>query len=171
MPRRFALLAFCALMPLLPVTAPSAANAGSKSMLTTIAEQSGYRRTGRYDEVERLCAAFQQAWPAQVRCFEFGRSPEGRRMLALAASTDGTLDAAAARSKQRPVVLMQGGIHSGEIDGKDAGLAFAVSIRSARRSLYATRVIGSWLQSRCERLMQSRKQSCSSRSAATLRLQ
>lgn len=121
MPRRFALLAFCALMPLLPVTAPSAANAGSKSMLTTIAEQSGYRRTGRYEEVERLCAAFQQAWPAQVRCFEFGKSPEGRRMLALAASSDGTLDAASARSKQRPVVLMQGGIHAGEIDGKDAG--------------------------------------------------
>ena len=27
----------------------------------------------------------------------------------------------AARSKQRPVALMQGGIHAGEIDGKDAG--------------------------------------------------
>lgn len=121
MPRRFALLAFCALMLLIPVTSPFAANADSKSMLTTIAEQSGYQRTGRYDEVERLCTAFQQAWPAQVRCFEFGKSPEGRRMLALAASSDGTLDAASARSKQRPVVLMQGGIHSGEIDGKDAG--------------------------------------------------
>ncbi|MBB6093411.1 hypothetical protein HNQ60_002289 [Povalibacter uvarum] len=93
----------------------------SASGLVTIAEQSGYQRTGRYEEVERLCPAFQKAWPAQVRCFEFGRSPEGRPMLALAASADGTLDAASARSKQRPVVLMQGGIHSGEIDGKDAG--------------------------------------------------
>ncbi len=93
----------------------------SGSGLVTIAEQSGYKRTGRYEEVERLCPAFQNAWPAQVRCFEFGRSPEGRPMLALAASADGTLDAASARSKQRPVVLMQGGIHSGEIDGKDAG--------------------------------------------------
>lgn len=118
--RRFALLTLCALIPLPPATS-FAANAGSKPMLTTIAEQSGYKRTGRYEEVERLCPAFQQAWPAQVRCFEFGRSPEGRPMLALAASGDGTLDAAAARSKQRPVVLMQGGIHSGEIDGKDAG--------------------------------------------------
>lgn len=91
------------------------------SSLSTIAEQSGYERTGRYDEVERLCPAFQQAWPEQVRCFEFGRTPEGRPMLALAASADGTLDPATARSKQRPVVLMQGGIHAGEIDGKDAG--------------------------------------------------
>ena len=42
-------------------------------------------------------------------------------MLALIASADGTLDADAARRAGRPVVLMQGGIHAGEIDGKDAG--------------------------------------------------
>jgi hypothetical protein len=99
----------------LPVVSSAAA------ALTTVAEQSGYKRTGRYDEVERLCSAFAQAWPAKVRCFEFGRTPEGRRMLGLVASDDGTLDAAAARSKGRPVALMQGGIHAGEIDGKDAG--------------------------------------------------
>lgn len=90
-------------------------------MLTTIAEQSGFARTGRYDEVERLCAAFQQAYPAKVRCFEFGRTPENRPMLVLAASEDGVLDPAAVRERQRPVALMQGGIHAGEIDGKDAG--------------------------------------------------
>ena len=92
-----------------------------KPDLVTVAEQSGFKRTGRIEEVARLCQAFQQTWPTQVRCFEFGRSPEGRAMLALAVSADGTLDAATARTKQRPVVLMQGGIHSGEIDGKDAG--------------------------------------------------
>ncbi|HWK74220.1 MAG TPA: M14 family metallopeptidase [Povalibacter sp.] len=117
--RQSALAALCALTTLLPAAASQAAAA--KPTLTTLAEQSGYKRTGRYEEVERLCAAFQQAWPSQVRCFEFGRSPENRPMLALAASADGTLDAAAAHGKQRPVVLMQGGIHSGEIDGKDAG--------------------------------------------------
>lgn len=100
-------------------TAPAAADA--RTALTTIAEQSGNRRTGRYEEVERLCPAYQQAWPDQVRCIEFGRTPEGRPMLALIASADGVLDAATAREKRRPVVLMQGGIHAGEIDGKDAG--------------------------------------------------
>ena len=99
----------------------TAAAASGPSGLTTIAEQSGNRRTGRYEEVQRLCPAFEKAWPKQVRCFEFGRSPEGRPMLALAASGDGVLDAAGARRAQRPVVLMQGGIHAGEIDGKDAG--------------------------------------------------
>ncbi|WP_116807762.1 M14 family metallopeptidase [Steroidobacter cummioxidans] len=96
--------------------------APSANSLRTVAEQSGNKRTGRYEEVERLCPAFQQQWPQQVRCFEFGRTPEGRPMLALVASADGTLDAAAAHRAGRPVVLMQGGIHSGEIDGKDAGL-------------------------------------------------
>src|SRR5690606_4892715 len=62
MPQRFSLLAVCALtvcalMPLIPITASSATKAGSKSMLSTIAERSGYQRTGRYDEVEHLCAA------------------------------------------------------------------------------------------------------------------
>lgn len=98
-----------------------AAAASNGNALRTVAEQSSDRRTGRYEEVERLCPAFQQQWPRQVRCFEFGRTPEGRPMLALAASADGTLDAAAAKSAGRPVVLMQGGIHAGEIDGKDAG--------------------------------------------------
>jgi hypothetical protein len=99
-----------------------AAGADSPAELTTIAEQSGYRRTGRYDEVQRLCTTFQRAHPAQVRCREFGRTPEGRPMLALIASADGTFDPAKARERKRTVVLMQGGIHAGEIDGKDAGL-------------------------------------------------
>jgi Zinc carboxypeptidase len=94
----------------------------SAASLSTIAEQSGNRRTGRYEEVERLCPAYQQQWPAQVRCVEFGRTPEGRPMLALIASSVGALDAAAAHERRRPIVLMQGGIHAGEIDGKDAGL-------------------------------------------------
>jgi len=89
--------------------------------LRTIAEQSRFQRTGRYVEVEQLCGRMQTAFPKQVRCFQFGRTPEGRGMVALAVSADGVLDAKTAQARQRPVVLMQGGIHAGEIDGKDAG--------------------------------------------------
>jgi hypothetical protein len=89
--------------------------------LVTVAEQSGFVRTGRFDEVQRLCTDFQTAWPDNVRCIEFGRSPEGRPLLALVASADGVLAPRAARDRNRPVVFMQGGIHAGEIDGKDAG--------------------------------------------------
>lgn len=89
--------------------------------LVTLAEQSGFQRTGRYDEVQRLCPAFQRAYPKAVRCITFGTTPEGRPMLALVASTRGALTPQAARARQLPVVLVQGGIHAGEIDGKDAG--------------------------------------------------
>ena len=99
----------------------SASSAESPGELTTIAERSEFARTGRYDEVERLCAAIAARWPDKARCFEFGRSPEDRRLLALAVSDDGVLDPESVRARQRPVVLFQGGIHAGEIDGKDAG--------------------------------------------------
>jgi len=48
------------------------------SDLATVAERSGYLRTGRYDEVERLCKAYAERWPARARCVEFGRTPENR---------------------------------------------------------------------------------------------
>jgi hypothetical protein len=89
--------------------------------LTTVAEESGFERTGRFDEVVRLCDAFPKAFPRRVRCDRFGVTPEGRPLLALVASSDGVLDAKTARARSRPVVLAQGGIHAGEIDGKDAG--------------------------------------------------
>ncbi len=93
----------------------------AKPNLGTVAERSGYQQTGRYDEVIALCDAFQLAFPKAVRCFDFGISPQGRPMKALAVSTSGALTAEDARTKGVPVVLAQGGIHAGEIDGKDAG--------------------------------------------------
>src|SRR4029078_7638385 len=77
-------------------------------------------RTGRFEEVERLCADFERAEPARVRCVRFGRTAEQRPSLALVLSADGSFDAAAARRAGRPAILVQGGIHAGEIEGKDA---------------------------------------------------
>src|SRR4051812_42183002 len=98
-----------------------AATAARPGPLETVSERSGFRLTGRYDEVERLCAEFAKAWPDAVRCTEFGRTPEGRPMLALAVSRSGALTPDDAREHGVPVMLAQGGIHAGEIDGKDAG--------------------------------------------------
>ena len=106
------LLALSAIVPLAHA-APDA--------LSTVAERSGFQNTGRYDEVIGLCAKFQKAYPKEVRCFEFGRTPEGRPMLALAVSRTGALTPEQARKRNLPVLLVQGGIHAGEIDGKDAG--------------------------------------------------
>src|SRR6202047_755326 len=81
--------------------------------LATVAEESGFKRTGRTDEVTRLCAAFAAAWPRAVRSLEFGRSAEGRPMRALIACR--------ADARKVPVLMLQAGIHPGESDGKDAG--------------------------------------------------
>jgi hypothetical protein len=89
--------------------------------LSTHAERSGFEETGRYAEVAALCAAFASRWPDAVRCDSFGTTPEGRPMQVLVASRTGALSAEAARSRGVPVVMFQGGIHAGEIDGKDAG--------------------------------------------------
>jgi hypothetical protein len=106
---------------LLMLTASIAAPAHAAPALTTEAERSGYARTGRYAEVIALCEAFAGRYPGQVRCVDFGTTPEGRPMKAIIASNSGALTADAARSAGLPVVLVQGGIHAGEIDGKDAG--------------------------------------------------
>jgi Zinc carboxypeptidase len=94
---------------------------GNTKQLTTVAEQSGWIRTGRYEEVLKLCPEFEKAYPGKVRCFQFGTTAEGRPMMAMAVSADGKLSAELAHSSHRPVLYFQGGIHSGEIDGKDAG--------------------------------------------------
>lgn len=89
--------------------------------LTTHAERTSYVETGRYDEVRALCEAFAAAHPDAVRCFSYGTSPEGRPLQALAITRSGAFEPEEARRRGLPVVLIQGGIHPGEADGKDAG--------------------------------------------------
>ena len=98
--------------------------------LTTIAEQSAFRSTGRTDEVERLCTAFAQEWPDAVRRIEYGRSAEGRAMLALLISK--------ADPHKVPLLMIQGGIHPGESDGKDAGF---MTLREILRGTVAPGVL------------------------------
>ena len=107
------LLAACLLSTSAPVRAADS--------LTTVAERSGFLKTGRYDEVIALCDAFAKHYPDAVRCKTFGTTPEGRPMKLLVVTRTGAFTPDAARTKQLPVVLVQGGIHAGEIDGKDAG--------------------------------------------------
>lgn len=81
--------------------------------LVTTGEQSGYVRTGRYDEAVRLCHDFARAYRG-VHCVEIGRSSEDRPIVALRI----------ARRPGLPVIYVEAGIHAGEIEGKDAGFAF-----------------------------------------------
>jgi len=107
------------LLSLLLPTAVIAMTA-DQTLLTT-AERSDFVHTARYDEAERLCAAYAARWPEAARCFDFGTTPEGRTLRALVVTRSGSLDAKALRANQVPVLAWQGGIHPGESDGKDAG--------------------------------------------------
>jgi hypothetical protein len=94
---------------------------GESDLLSTLAEQSNFQLTGRIEEVERLSHQLQVSWPAAVRSFEYGRSTEGRPMRALIVSRTGALTAELIRERRIPLLMLQGGIHPGESDGKDAG--------------------------------------------------
>ncbi|MBC8067089.1 MAG: M14 family metallopeptidase, partial [Deltaproteobacteria bacterium] len=54
----------------------------------------------------------------------FGVSPQGRELPLLVLSEAGVRTPAQARALGRPVVLMLDGIHPGEVEGKEASLAF-----------------------------------------------
>src|SRR3989338_7508971 len=103
------------------VPCPDSASASSVSDLLTRAEKTQFRETGRYDEVENLSVGFEKAFPGRVKRIIIGKTPENRPIIALIVSADGTLSPSRARLRKRPVVFFQGGIHAGEIDGKDAG--------------------------------------------------
>lgn len=89
--------------------------------LTTTAEASGWRRTGRHDEAVRLCRDLARSHPDRVRCLTYGQTSEGRPLVAVVASADGVLEPGTAAARRRPVIVVQAGIHAGEIEGKDAG--------------------------------------------------
>ncbi|MET0330300.1 MAG: M14 family metallopeptidase [Dyella sp.] len=108
------------LLPLLLGVA--AINAHAATDWTTPAEAAGFRTTPSYADTVSYLQRLQAAAPGTIHLETFGTTPEGRRMTVVIASGDGSFDPAAAHAAGKPVVLLQAGIHPGEIEGKDAGL-------------------------------------------------
>ena len=90
----------------------AACHAARVPVTPTVAETSKWTRTGRYDEAVAQCHAFAQAY-ARVACDEIGVTGEGRPIVAVRIG-----------SGNKPAIYIQGGIHAGEIEGKDAGFWF-----------------------------------------------
>jgi hypothetical protein len=89
----------------------------------TPAEISDYRTTPRYDETMAYVRRVAAAAPGQVKVTSFGKTGEGRDLIAVIVSRDGVFDPAALHRANRPIVLIQNAIHAGEMDGKDSCLA------------------------------------------------
>ena len=102
----------------------------------TLAESTDYSRTARHADTlawARRLAAESDLIDYQV----FGVSPEGRDIAVLVVSAEGAFTPAAARASGKEIVLIEAGIHPGEIEGKDAGLALLrdIAITGEHRAL------------------------------------
>ena len=87
----------------------------------TPAEAAGFVSTPSYDETVAWLRRLAAAAP-EVRLVSLGRSPEGRDIWMVVASRERAATPEALRAGGKPTLFVQCGIHSGEIDGKDAGL-------------------------------------------------
>ncbi|MBX7055286.1 MAG: hypothetical protein K1X36_10045 [Pyrinomonadaceae bacterium] len=89
----------------------------------TAAERTDYAKTGTYAEAVAFSKKLAAASHGIVMYQTYGTSGEGREMPLLIAASGGAFTPELARKQGKAVVLIQAGIHAGEIDGKDAGLA------------------------------------------------
>jgi len=82
---------------------------------TQLTDTPNYQDTVKY--LNRLVAS-----DSRLHKVSLGKSPQGRDIWMVIASKEGVNNPEALHKLQKPTLLVQAGIHSGEIDGKDAGL-------------------------------------------------
>ncbi|MBK7935048.1 MAG: hypothetical protein IPK01_16565 [Acidobacteria bacterium] len=97
----------------------------------TVAEETGYAKTSTYAQAVAFAKRLDAA-SRDVVYKSYGKSGEGRDMPLLIAAAGGAFTPELARKQGKAVVLVQAGIHAGEIDGKDAGLALFRDIAITR---------------------------------------
>ncbi len=99
-------------------------------------ERSGLERTPRCDETVAWLRRLADESP-EVEMTSIGVSPEGREIVLVIASRDKAFTPAALAATGKPLLFAQGGIHAGEIDGKDAGMMLLrdMTVRGTKSSL------------------------------------
>lgn len=84
-------------------------------------EQSNGIESPSYDNtitwLDRLAAE-----TTKLQKVSLGKSPQGRDIWMYIASSEGINESARLKQNTKPTILVQAGIHAGEIDGKDAGM-------------------------------------------------
>src|ERR1043166_6433436 len=89
----------------------------------TRAERTGFAETSRYDETVEYCRDLERHSP-WVKVLSMGVTPLGRDMPLVVISREQAFTPAQAVKTGKAVVLIVNGVHAGEIEGKDASLAF-----------------------------------------------
>ena len=89
----------------------------------TYYEKSGFKETPRYKQTIEYCKKLADASP-WIKYVSFGVSPRGRELPLLIIDRNGNFTPLKVHKSCNAVLLIEAGIHPGEIDGKDAGLMF-----------------------------------------------
>lgn len=97
----------------------------------TRAERTNYAETSHHADVLAFLDTL-QARRAPLVVTELGRSSEGRVLPLVIASRPQVRTPAEARALRRPIVYVQGNIHAGEVEGKEAVLALLRDLSFAR---------------------------------------
>ncbi|OGU48517.1 MAG: hypothetical protein A2000_16150 [Ignavibacteria bacterium GWB2_36_8] len=87
----------------------------------TYFEKSGYLETPRYAETMEYFRKLAD-YSDVAEMIKFGVSPQGRDLNCLVVSNDKAFKPEDAKATGKPVILIINGIHSGEIEGKDASM-------------------------------------------------
>ena len=103
----------------LALTAAALAAATPAQAQTTRAERTDYGETSTYADVIGFLDSLQKRGAA-IRVGSMGESPLGRDIPYVIASRPLVASAAEARRSGKPIVWLQGNIHAGEVEGKEA---------------------------------------------------
>lgn len=108
----------------------------------TLAEQTDYRKTWNYADTIAFAQKLDRA-SDKIIYKSFGKSGEGRDLPLLIVSDGKITTPEQAKKSGKAIILIQAGIHSGEIDGKDAGFALVrdIAITKSRADLLKENIL------------------------------
>jgi hypothetical protein len=115
----------------------AASSKDSPRDLLTTGEKTDWNETASYAEAVEIAHRLERA-SRFVKVLEIGTTPEGRTMIALVVSKDRAFTPEAAAKTNKAVILIQSGIHAGEIEGKDTVLMLV-------RDMAVTKRFAGWL--------------------------
>ncbi|MFY8275019.1 M14 family metallopeptidase [Pseudoalteromonas sp. SSDWG2] len=121
------------LPPLIPWQGTSEALMQTGGPLVTDFELSAGFDSPNYHSTMTYLSKLQKANPEQFVITRIGTSDAGRDINMLIAAQEVTSSAEQIRNSDKPTLLIQAGIHSGEIDGKDAGFMLLRDIANGKR--------------------------------------
>ena len=124
--------------PLIPWNGKSKSVAVSKDdPWVTPFEAGDFKVSPSYDDTFAWLSKLVDAAPQTLKMVSLGKGPQGRDIWMVVASKEGNFTPDALKRSNKPTLLWQCGIHSGEIDGKDSGMMMLrdMTVRGTKRDL------------------------------------